>query len=214
MFEYARMLVPSHAIVIWSPNPKNHVLILTWVYSGHTGIYLYILSTTQYIPWGYKTKDNWVISCLMAIFWCWFMLAYIILAQYSAACSQKWKKCALTIELNRLDRLSKKQYILRYTMHSLVYIEMYHPLLWIRIEPSCEPVLSRLPSCATHRWQHPASLQSDRSTGPQGGACRAQTATATGWLRRYCCPFVRPKQLRQRSQMGSLLPCSCWTCEG
>ena len=39
-------------------------------------------------------------------------------------------------------------------MHSLVYIEMYHPLLWIRIEQSCEPVLSRLPACAAHRSQH------------------------------------------------------------
>ena len=29
----------------------------------------------------------------------------------------------------QMDRLSKKRYILRYTMHSLVYIEMYHPLL-------------------------------------------------------------------------------------
>ena len=163
MFEYARMLVPSHAIVIWSPNWKNHVLILTWIYSGHTGIYLYILSTTQYIPWGYKTKDNWVISCFMAVFWCWNMLAYIILAQYSAACSQKWKNMCAD---NRLDRLSKKRYILRYTMHSLVYIEMYHPLLWIRIEPSCEPVLSRMYACAAHRSQHPASSQSDRSTGP------------------------------------------------
>ena len=128
MFEYSRMLVPSHAIVIWSPNWKNHVLSLTWVYSGpiHTSIYLYILSTTQYIPWGCKTKDSWVISCFMAVFWCWFMLVYIILAQCSASCSQKWKKMCAD---NRLDRLSKTWYIMRYTMHSLIYIEMYHPLL-------------------------------------------------------------------------------------
>ena len=30
---------------------------------------------------------------------------------------------------NRRDRLSKKWYILRYTIHSFIYIEMYHPLL-------------------------------------------------------------------------------------
>ena len=105
-------------------------------------------------------------------------------------------------------------YIPSYTTYSMVHTEIYHPLLGIRHEPSCEPVLSRLPACAVHRLRHPSSPQSARWTGPQGGACHAQTATATGWLRRYCCPVVRPKQQRRHSQMGSLLPCACWTCEG
>ena len=59
--------------------------------------------------------------------------------------------------------------------------------------------------------------------GLQGGACRAQTTTATRWLHRHCCPVVRPKQQRRHSQMGSLLgvlaaqsrsPRSQWTIAG
>ena len=40
MFEYARMLVPSHAIVIWSPNPKKSC----------SDFDLSILRSYQYIP--------------------------------------------------------------------------------------------------------------------------------------------------------------------
>jgi hypothetical protein len=73
-------------------------------------------------------------------------------------------------------------------MDSLVHTETYHPLLGIRLKPSCEPVLSWLPACAVHRLQHASSPQSARWTGPQGGACRAQTATGIIALR--CAPRI------------------------
>jgi hypothetical protein len=48
-------------------------------------------------------------------------------------------------------------------MYSLGYTEKYHPLLGIRLKPSCEPVLSRLPACAVHRLR----LSSSPQHGPQ-----------------------------------------------
>ena len=160
MFEYVRILVPSYDIGIWSHKWKKRVLIMTWLYFVYTGTYLYIPRLTLYIPCVYTSNDNSVISCFRVVCCCWTMLAYILHAQYSAACSLKWKKN--TCADHQVCRLGTLVYIPVYTTYSSVHTEIYHPLLGIRLKPSCEPVLSRLPACAVHCSWRPSSPQSAR----------------------------------------------------
>ena len=57
-----------------------------------------------------------------------------------------------------------------YSMHIMLYTSIYHPLLRIRLEPSCKPVLARLHACAGLWLKYqPAFRESARWTGPPGG---------------------------------------------
>ncbi len=112
-------------------------------------------------------------------------------------------------------------YILVHTgMYSyiLVHTIIQHHVLRIRLEPpsSCYDVLSLLHACAVHCSQHPSFLRSLRWSGLPGGACHAQTATATGWPREHFYPAFRPLQQRWHSHTGSQNPCAehvrdCWS---
>ncbi len=108
-------------------------------------------------------------------------------------------------------------YILEHTgiySYILIHTIIQHRVLRIRLELPCYEVLSLLHACAMHCSQHPSFLWSLRWSGLPGGACHAQTATATGWPHRHCCPAVSPLQQRWHSHTGSLDPCACWICEG
>ena len=89
MFEHSRILVPWHYIVIWRQNWKNCMLILDLC---PLCAYLYIPCTSWYIPCFHIGKDKSVISCCRVVHWCLIMPAYILHAQHSLSCSQKWQK--------------------------------------------------------------------------------------------------------------------------
>ena len=95
---------------------------MTWLYFVYTGTYLYIPRLTLYIPCVYTSNDNSVISCFRVVCCCWTMLAYILHAQYSAACSLKWKKTPVqTIRYVGLVHWC----IYRYILHTAQYIQRY-----------------------------------------------------------------------------------------
>ena len=108
--------------------------------------------------------------------------------------------------------LCSDRYIPSYTMYSLGYTEIYHPLLGIRLKPSCEPILSRLPACAVHRLRLSSSPQSARWTGPQGGAYCAQTSINIVHHGMYC--YI-PTQTKNMSQhVPQLTNLECHSCIG
>ncbi len=93
-------------------------------------------------------------------------------------------------------------YILIHTVNTM-YLESGWSRLAMTYCLCCTLVL-----CIAHSilplW---ASLRSARWSGLPGWARHAQTAAATGWPRRHCCPTVCPLQ-------QSMNPCACWTCDG
>ena len=84
----------SHDTTSWSGVEIEKTVCSFWicVCSVHTCIYLYIPCISWYISCFHIAKDKSVISCCRAVCWCLIMPAYILHAQHSLSCSQKWKK--------------------------------------------------------------------------------------------------------------------------
>ena len=160
MFEYVRILVPSYDIGIWSHKWKKTCADYDMA----------ILCLYGYIP--VYTKYNLVHTMCVHIQW---QLSYFLFqgsvllldhASIHPPCtvqrSLQPKVKKNTCADHQVCRLGTLVYIPVYTTYSSVHTEIYHPLLGIRLKPSCEPVLSRLPACAVHCSWRPSSPQSAR----------------------------------------------------
>ena len=86
----------SHYTTSWSGVKIERTvcpfLIFFLVYSVHTSSIYYIPYASWYISCFHIDKDKSVISCCRAVCWCLIMPAFILHAQHSLSCSQKWKK--------------------------------------------------------------------------------------------------------------------------
>ncbi len=216
--EYVLRQLPWQYMVWWSQNEKT-----AW---------RKIILVTQYIY--VYTAMYWVYQCIYLVFakprppkFChafWLLsidyectgtspkhsTLYFGTGSVEKICADHEYLQTLTILIRTLIYSS---YILVHTgiyAYILVHSIIQHYVLGIRLEPPCYDVLSLLHACAVHCSQHPSFLRSPWWSGLPGGACHAQTATATGWPHRRCCPAVRPLELRRHSRTGSLNPCACW----
>ncbi len=148
---------------------------------------------------------------------CWCINALMRLLS-TAHCILEPKMTKRYVQIMNICNPWLNWYILVHTRtfsYILVYTRTYSYILsYNTVDSPCDDVLSLLHTCAVHCSQHPSFMWSLQWSGLPGGACHTQTATATGWPHRHCCPAVHPLQPRRHSHTKSLNPCSCWICEG